>query len=227
MKKYCLYKHTNKINGKSYVGITSQKPENRWRNGKGYVNNDYFWRAINKYGWHNFSHEILYTNLSKENAEQLEIQLIAEYKTDDKKFGYNIEHGGNATSKFSDETKRKISEALKGHPCSEETKAKIGKIHRGKKISEEQKELLRCRMYGNTYSSGKTPWNKGRHWTNEEKAKCNGKAVKCVETGIIYRTAHEAGEILNIDFSSICKCARGKIKRAGGYHWIYVEISHE
>ena len=223
MKKYCVYKHTNRINGKSYIGITSQKPENRWKNGKGYVHNAFFWRAISKYGWHNFSHEILYINLSKEDAEWLEIQLIAEYKTDNKEFGYNIEHGGNSTSKFSDETKQKISKALKGHLCSEETRKKISAVHRGKKISERQKKILSEKLKGNKYSIGRIPWNKGRSWSDEEKAKCNGKAVKCLETGVLFRTAHEAGEILNIDFSSICKCARGKAKRAGGYHWVYTE----
>lgn len=66
MKKYCVYCHTNKINGKKYIGITSQKPQHRWKNGQGYRNNEYFFRAIEKYGWHNFTHEILYTDLSKE-----------------------------------------------------------------------------------------------------------------------------------------------------------------
>jgi predicted GIY-YIG superfamily endonuclease len=43
MKKYYLYKHINKINGKIYIGITSQKPEKRWgTNGINYRNNKYF-----------------------------------------------------------------------------------------------------------------------------------------------------------------------------------------
>jgi GntP family gluconate:H+ symporter len=78
-KDYCVYCHTNNINGKRYIGITCQKPEHRWRNGKGYINNSYFYRAIQKYGWHNFSHNILYMNLSKEDAEKIEVELIAEY----------------------------------------------------------------------------------------------------------------------------------------------------
>ena len=36
MKKYTIYIHKNKINGKVYIGQTSQKPEKRWDNGRGY-----------------------------------------------------------------------------------------------------------------------------------------------------------------------------------------------
>lgn len=44
---------------KRYIGITSQKPEIRWANGKGYSYNKHFYRAIQKYGWDNFEHRIL------------------------------------------------------------------------------------------------------------------------------------------------------------------------
>ena len=47
-------------------------------------------------------------------------------------------------------------------------------------------------------------------------------SVKCVETGIIYKSIREAGKITNIDHSNIAKVCRGKQKTAGGYHWVYV-----
>jgi len=48
-KKYCIYVHTNLINNKKYVGITSQTiPERRWQNGEGYKHNSYFYTAIKK-----------------------------------------------------------------------------------------------------------------------------------------------------------------------------------
>ena len=65
---FCVYKHTCP-NGKVYIGITCQKPEQRWRHGKGYKRNALFFRAINKYEWENIKHEILYENLTKEQAE--------------------------------------------------------------------------------------------------------------------------------------------------------------
>lgn len=66
---YKVYKHTNQINGKSYVGITCQKPEYRWgTDGQGYKECPFFWNAIQKYGWNNFSHEIIFEGLTHEEA---------------------------------------------------------------------------------------------------------------------------------------------------------------
>lgn len=95
-KNFKVYMHISP-NGKRYIGITRQEnPERRWgSNGCGYIDNEYFWRAIQKYGWGNFAHEVLYTNLTKTEAEQKEIELIALYDSTDKNKGYNIATGGN------------------------------------------------------------------------------------------------------------------------------------
>lgn len=49
-KCYTVYMHISP-SGKRYVGITRQRPVARWKNGRGYINNEYFYRAIKKYGW--------------------------------------------------------------------------------------------------------------------------------------------------------------------------------
>ena len=210
---YCVYCH------KKYIGITCRKPSERWQNGNGYKNNQHFFRAIQKYGWHNFSHEILYTDLGKSEAEQLEIQIIREYHATDPDFGYNIENGGNGTDKFTDEIKQKISDALKGHVCTSETRQKISKAKKGRPSQKRGRMPPEFVEKNRLAHLGQTPWNKGRQWTADERAKCGGKAVRCIELNKMYRTAHEAGADLNIDFSSICKCVKGKAKTAGGYHW--------
>lgn len=93
-KKLCVYKHTNKINGKCYIGITSKNPNERWGiDGVGYKG-QYFYEAILKYGWENFLHEILYTDLTVEQACDKEIALINYYKSNNPKFGYNQSIGG-------------------------------------------------------------------------------------------------------------------------------------
>lgn len=97
---YTVYEHKNKINGKRYIGITKQKASDRWGNlGRNYKNScPRFWSAIQCYGWDNFEHNILYTNLSKDDACALEIELIGKYKTQDRDYGYNILEGGQSPS---------------------------------------------------------------------------------------------------------------------------------
>lgn len=98
---YCVYKHTNKINNKVYIGITCQKPEKRWDCGWGYIKQEIFYNAIKKYGWDGFTHEILFEGLTKEQAAEKEIELIAFYKSNRKRynspsFGYNATDGGDS-----------------------------------------------------------------------------------------------------------------------------------
>lgn len=123
---YTVYMHTAP-NGKRYIGITSKNPpEKRWgKNGYAYKPNKHFWNAIQKYGWNKFNHEILFENLTKKEAEEKEIELIAFYNSCDGNYGYNIEHGGNCTGTHSEETKNKIREKRIGKKHSEETKKKL------------------------------------------------------------------------------------------------------
>ena len=93
-KIYCVYLHVNKINGKKYCGQTRQDLSKRFRNGSGYKECSRFYNAILKYGWNNFDHIILQDNLTKEEADELEIKTIAEENLSDDRYGYNISLGG-------------------------------------------------------------------------------------------------------------------------------------
>lgn len=146
--KYVVYKHTSP-SGKVYIGITSKSVERRWLNGRGY-STQMFYRAILKYGWDNIRHEILYVNLTKEEAEQKEIELIAYYKSNQPDFGYNIANGGNCAGSVAEETKRKLSELHKGKTPSEETRKKLSEATSGinnpfygRKHTDETKQKLR------------------------------------------------------------------------------------
>ncbi|KAB8292074.1 group I intron endonuclease, partial [Bifidobacterium apri] len=92
---YVVYKHTTP-SGKVYIGITGKKPEYRWKNGNGYKDNAHFDNAIKKYGWENTKHEIVANGLTKEQACDLEIELIAKYHATDPRKGYNISAGGES-----------------------------------------------------------------------------------------------------------------------------------
>lgn len=80
-------------NKKVYIGITSVTPETRWRQGGGYPNNPHFTNAIQKYGWDNIEHLILFENLEEENAKNIEIKLISVWKSVD--MCYNLTDGGD------------------------------------------------------------------------------------------------------------------------------------
>ena len=151
---YYVYLHTNLINGKKYVGITSQEPEQRWKNGKGYKG-QHFSNAIKKYGWNNFKHEVLYSNLSETKAKILEVSLIHFYESADPKYGYNVSEGGDIVS---EETKNKISKANKGKVRSEETRKKLSESLSGVNNPNYGKRGAETSMYG-------------RHLSEEHKAK--------------------------------------------------------
>ena len=111
---YTVYCHTNKTNGKKYIGITSQNVFDRWQNGKHYSRHARFYADILKYGWNNFNHEVLYTGLTRESAEQIEKELISELGLKDPDKGYNKMSGGRSISSPSEQTRAKLSALNKG-----------------------------------------------------------------------------------------------------------------
>ena len=112
---YSIYKHTNRFNGKCYIGQTKcEDLTRRWGGGNGYKDSKHFHNAILKYGWKSFAHEILETGLTAEQVNDREQYYIALYRSDNPEFGYNIRKGGQETTTFSEEGLRHISECSKG-----------------------------------------------------------------------------------------------------------------
>jgi len=137
---YCIYVHINKINGKMYVGQTCRRPESRWgRDGSGYREHPYFYNAINKYGWDNFEHEVVASNLTKEEADNFEKLLIAKLNLLNPNRGYNLQEGGS-NGRPSEIAIQKMREANSGenHPMygkhlPESTRKKISEAKTGEK----------------------------------------------------------------------------------------------
>lgn len=140
-RNYKVYKHTAP-NGKVYIGITSQDPQKRWGYGYNYRKQRYFFTAIKKYSWNNIKHEILYEKLTQKEAEDKEIELIAQYKSNNREFGYNIANGGKSRGMVSDETKKIISKIQKGKKQKPEVIEKRANSNRGKHRSEETKRKI-------------------------------------------------------------------------------------
>lgn len=96
-KVFFIYCHTAP-NGKRYVGQTCQKLGARWKRGRGYRSNTYFAKAISKYGWESFNHDILCVVHSKRLADLFEKHYIEQYDTFNQDHGYNLTKGGGGTS---------------------------------------------------------------------------------------------------------------------------------
>lgn len=88
-KSWSVYIHTNKLNGKMYIGSTSRNPEDRWGKGGVHYKDQPFYKYIQEYGWDNFSHDVIATGLSTLEASNLEKSLIIKYKSLLEQNGYN------------------------------------------------------------------------------------------------------------------------------------------
>ena len=230
-----VYKHTNLTNGKVYIGITSKKPEARWEYGNGYRHNAHMQNAIDKYGWDGFKHEVLHEGLTKEQASELEKQLISEYKSADRRYGYNIELGGYGRGAISDETREKMRQNFLGEKnpnygkhLSAETKQKLSECNRGEKHPKYGKHhSVETRRRISEAVSGERNHMYGKKHTEEFKELMRTKNVKpviCVETGVVYLSAREASRQTGVNISGICiVCNGGRLHTAGGYHWKYAE----
>ena len=230
---YQIYKHISP-NGKCYIGQTCQPLNRRWRNGNGYVNNVLFYRAIKKYGWESFKHEVVCVVDSLEEANRVEASLIAAFKSDDPKFGYNISGGADGRARVSEQTRQKLSVAKKGKQTGADNP------NYGHKYTEEELKAMseRSLRYYSTHSSPR----KGKKASLEsrlkmsasrkqsEKAKAaikklnasKAKRVLCVETGTVYVSAHDAANRCGFSQGTISAVCRGEYKQAYGFHWEYL-----
>ena len=228
-KLYYVYKHTFP-NGKVYIGITSQDLYKRWRNGNGYKGCTLMHKAIQKYGWENIKHEILFSGLTKQQAEQKEIELISYYNSTNKEFGYNIENGGNTIGTHAEQTKKKIADFNKGRVLPLETRKKISEKHKGV-FTESQRENHWSKtgtykpVSGYYHHSTETK-NKLKEFRNKNKDKYNKQVLQIDKlTGQViatFESASLAGAELEIDRSCISKVCRGERATAGGYRWEYL-----
>lgn len=165
---YTIYKITNLINNKVYIGQTIRLLSLRQnehisasKNDKSIAHNDPIHRTMRKYGIENFTIVPICSCFDIDELNEKETFFILEYKSNEKKFGYNCDTGGK-NKVMSEDTKIKISKTKTGTKQSKEfVEKRISKI-RGKKNSKVSLSLI-----GNT--RGKN--NKGSHRTEETKKK--------------------------------------------------------
>jgi hypothetical protein len=202
--EWTVYVHTNKINGKKYVGVTQQNPpEKRYgSNGINYIGCIKFYNAIQKYGWNNFEHQIIANCLSKEEACRMEQLLISELDTMNN--GYNVEPGGVDQGPRSPEAIRKIREARLKQTITPEQYEKGAAKRRGRKRPAETVKKVRDAM-----------------------VKTVGVPYICIETGEYFECAADAARKYNTYSSCVLTSARryeeGKELRKRGYHFKFAK----
>lgn len=225
-RNYCVYKHTSPSN-KIYIGIT-KNIKNRWsRKGHGYKNNPYFINAINKYGWDNFKHEILFDKLTKNEACELEKTLIKEYNSTDRSIGYNISLGGEAFFEgctHTKETKEKLSKVLKGKNKGENSYW-YGKSTptKGIKYSKEHNKKL-SKILKEKYSQEGIPQKKLNYIRNNSR-KINQYDLQgnLIKTWDCFKDIKESLFPNATDSCIYNCCIRKNIKSYYGFQWRYAD----
>lgn len=238
--KYTVYIHRNKLNNKCYIGITCRLPEVRWgKDGRNYLakkNGKYsqekFARAILKYGWDNFEHIIWGDGFTRVKACEIERLLIKFWNT--VKNGYNIAAGGEGSLgvPLSEESRKKISNSLKGKmageknpnygkPLSEEQKRKLSAANKGHIHTDEHKQKISESLKKTFSSIDFVPYD--RNGDKNPRARKIAQYTKDGEFIKIWDYIKQATDELGINKASIIYCCRHKRRTAGGYCWEYVD----
>lgn len=216
-----MYRHwiiNDKGIEKSYIGRTTMPVAKRWGvDGKGYNNhNSHFYHAIQKYGWNNFTHDILLT-IECDTVEELEFWLNTweQYyieKYDSYYNGYNSTLGGNVI--FTKDMRYKLGHGSRGKPKSEEHKKKIGQARKGKKQSIETRKKLSETRKQKGLAKGEKNYFYDKHFNGSLNG--NAKQVICLNTGKVFATKNDAvawtGQKID---SGVSKCCHGKQEYAG------------
>lgn len=216
--KNVIYCYTNKINGKKYVGQTTNSLRVRNRQhirestNEGHGFKYHFHHDIRKYGIENFSLEILHI-ADKYSLDLLEIYYIEKWNLLDRKYGYNTSSGGSNGNTYAGKTdeemnviRKKMSESQgwqkgENHPLygthrSYETKNKIAKTRKNNGVAKGSKNPKSKRV--------------AQYNLNEELIK-------------IWNCMKDVEDELGISYQSISKCCRGVNKTAGCFKWKYIK----
>lgn len=190
-----IYKITNTVNGKVYIG-QSWDIERRWNSEKRGSTNEHLKSAFKKYGVKNFTFEVEYKmeeDSDQKDLDEFERFYIGKYRSHDREYGYNQTHGGNGGKK-TEEFKKKISE-------NKERAIKISKALKGKKFTDKHYNSYLKSHWAfdenrrNEVAKKISNGSKGKVLSKEHKRKISESTynpVICLETKEIFRNMKQA-----------------------------------
>lgn len=230
MREYTIYKATNKINGKSYIGQTidfEHRKHTHIHRRDGHCDpNSIFHMALDKYGEENFEWEELMKVPSKEFANAMEKTMIWKYGTY-KPNGYNLTKGGDGGSMWN--AMPVVCLTLDGvfvkrYDSASEAE-KDGFYYGGVLKScrnESSKTKNHIFMFEDDYKKNGT-----RIYTKQKMITKRSKGIyQCDMDGNLLRKFKSiaiAESELGINHSTIVGCAKGTYKSAGGFIFVYPE----
>lgn len=251
-RTWLLYVHTNKINNKKYVGITSMATKQRWANGSGYKG-QVFYNAIQKYGWDNFDHEIIVEGLTESEAYYWE-RLYIKGLNSKSPNGYNITDGGDARSMDRSKFIGVNATNIKPLICLNTLEIFPYQKKALEKYNIFSSAMSQC-LNGRALSAGKLPNGEKLLWAHydstydiehymelreviklriknhasigkekpiEVRLKTS-KPVICITTGDIFYSAKEASRSMNIGCGDVGRCCKGLKSHIKGTEWMYLD----
>jgi group I intron endonuclease len=234
-----IYKITNKINGKIYIGKSTKNDDDYMGSGISIL------RAIKKYGIENFYKEIIEQCHNIDDLNEKECFWIKHYKSIDRKVGYNIAEGGNGGNTrigYSDCEMicylKNVSDGLKNsekYKKSVENKKGVKNPQHSDKMKELYKQgKLKIGVYTSklTEETKKkiSEKNKGKKRSDDVKnkiAKSKYKKVYRFDLNMVfideYLSIDDASKKCDINRCCISDVCNGRQKTAGGFKWSFTK----
>lgn len=201
-----IYKITNNVNGKIYIGQTAGSLENRWRQHRHHPGCRILHKAIKKYGAENFTVEQIDAAANIDELNQKEKLWIQHYDCIAPN-GYNLKSGGNRPT-YSEASRQRMSRnhadmsgannPRYGVRLSADTRKKISDSHRGKSLS-------------------------AQHRLKVAMASPKRKCVLNIDTGEHFSSSRMAEKQCGLPHGTVSRVCRGEGHTAGGFHWRYVQ----
>lgn len=215
-----IYKITNVVNRKIYIGQTvtplsirksGHKHETLKRNDKCAIH-----KAMRKYGFENFTFEIIDICTTREELNKSEIYWIKELDSRNQKKGYNLTKGGDAPPVM----------IGKDNPSYGVKKPWLVELNKARRIHPKRIKKTREEINKSISESQKIAWKEGKHsselfkkFARERIGTINiatAKPIICNETGKLYPSACNAAKSLGISQGNISAQIKGKLNQISG-----------